>query len=131
MARLFSFARTLTDTVVMHAQDPDSQIHVPDSFLALYSDPRRHRLTEPVALVMARHELCEDLAQALVPTALTQSHGGSVSEEAVLARCHAALSQGDAGLNAAESQWVVQRLAELLNWPIPQFQTEGDSSASV
>lgn len=108
----------------MHPQDPDSQIHVPDAFLALYSDPRRQRLKEPVAWVMARHELCEDLAQALVPTALTQSHGGTVSEAAVLARCHAGLAQGDAGLNAAEAQWVVQRLAELLDWPIPHFEAE-------
>lgn len=100
--------------------DADSQIHIPPAFLALYSD-RRQRLTVQLATVYQRHELCEDLAQMLVGTALTQSHGGTVSEAAVLARCHEALSGGDAGLAPAEAQWVIQRLAELLEWPIPEF----------
>ena len=101
--------------------DADSQIHIPPAFLALYSDPRRQRLTVPAAAVHARHELCEDLAQMLMDTARAQSHGGIVSEAAVLARCHAGLSEGGAGLSAPEARWVVQRLAELLEWPIPDF----------
>lgn len=100
--------------------DADSQIHIPPAFLALYSD-RRQRLTAPPATVVQRHELCEDLAQMLMETARTQSHGGTVSEAAVLARCHAGLAQQDSGLSGPEAQWVIQRLAELLEWPIPDF----------
>ncbi|WP_225782176.1 hypothetical protein [Xenophilus sp. Marseille-Q4582] len=103
--------------------EADSQIHIPPAFLALYSD-RRQRLTLPPAQVHQRHELCEDLAQMLVETARAQSHGGTVSEAAVLARCHAGLAQGDSGLSAPEAQWVTQRLAELLEWPIPEFPAE-------
>lgn len=101
--------------------EADSQIHIPPSFAALYSDPRRQRLNVPFATLCQRHELCEDLAQMLVGTALTQSHGGTVSESAVLTRCHEALATSDSGLAAAEAQWVIQRLAELLEWPIPEF----------
>ncbi|RYF78198.1 MAG: hypothetical protein EOO29_20025 [Comamonadaceae bacterium] len=99
--------------------DPESQLHVPPSFVALYSDARQ-RLTVSAAQLYQRSELCEDLAQALVDTALTQSHGGTVSDEAVLARCHAGLLQEGSGLSPAEARWVTQRLAELLHWPIPE-----------
>ena len=103
----------------MSLNSDESQIHVPPSFVALYSDARRQRLNAPIATVRERHELCEDLAQALTDTARAQSHGGTVSDEEVLARCHAALRQADSGLSEAEAGWVIARLAELLDWPIP------------
>ncbi|RYF76915.1 MAG: hypothetical protein EOO29_22290 [Comamonadaceae bacterium] len=105
----------------MTLQDPESQIHVPPSFVALYTDPRRQRLSIGKAELCQRYELCEDLAQALVDTAATQSHGGTVSDDAVLARCHAGLVQEGSGLSAVEAGWVTQRLAELLNWAQPEL----------
>lgn len=105
----------------MTLQHPESQIHVPPSFVALYSDPRRQRLSISSAQLCQRYELCEDLAQALVDTASAQSHGGTVSNEAVLARCHGGLLQEGSGLAAAEAGWVTQRLAELLGWQIPDL----------
>lgn len=107
----------------MTLHDPESQIHVPPSFVALYSDARRQRLSIGKAELCERYELCEDLAQALVDTASTQSHGGTVSDEAVLARCHTALVQEGSGLSAAEAGWVTQRLAELLGWVQPELPT--------
>lgn len=98
----------------------ESQIHVPPSFVALYSDARRQRLSVSVDTVRARHELCEDLAQLLVEPAQAQSHGGIVSDAEVLARCHAGLLQPDAPLSEAEAGWVIGRLAELLDWPLPE-----------
>lgn len=105
----------------MTLHNPESQIHVPPSFVAVHSDPRRQRLSISAAELFQRYELCEDLAQALVDTASTQSHGGTVSDEAVLARCHAGLLQEGSGLAAAEAGWVTQRLAELLGWQIPDL----------
>lgn len=74
----------------------------------------------PIAQLRERYELCEDLAQMLVDAARTQSHGGTVSDEEVLQRCHAGLAQADSGLSAPEARWVIARLAELLDWPLPE-----------
>ena len=49
--------------------DDDNQIHVPPSFMAVYSDARQ-RLLEKPAVVRARYELCEDLAGHLVELSL-------------------------------------------------------------
>jgi len=43
----------------------------------------------------------------------------------VLARIRGGLLAGEAGVNAAEAEWVTRRLAELLGWAIP---TQPDSS---
>ena len=46
----------------------DNQLFVPPSFVALFHDARG-RLREPKAQLLARYELCEDLAQLLVEQA--------------------------------------------------------------
>jgi hypothetical protein len=87
--------------------DDANQIQVPDSFLALFASRGGLRLTEPIAHVRARYELCEDLAQALTEQArLTQFQLG-ITEQYVLEKM----------LQPNEAQWVVRRLAELLDWP--------------
>ncbi|MDQ7955638.1 MAG: hypothetical protein RET84_07005 [Pseudomonadota bacterium] len=97
----------------------ESQIQPPPSFLALHTDPRRQRLSLPLAEVRARYELCEDLAQALTEHARALSQGGTVSDNEVLQRCHAGLATPESGLSPAEAEWVVRRLAELLDWSQP------------
>lgn len=94
------------------------QIDIPPSFFAVYTDTRQ-RLCEPLAVVRARYEICEDLANHLVGHAQLQHHTEVPVESVILQRIHAGLATPDAGLSPAEAAWTVQRLAELLNWPFP------------
>jgi len=101
--------------------DDDNQIHVPPSFMAVYSDARG-RLTERADVVRARYELCEDLAGHLVEQAQTLYHVQAPSEAEILQRIHAGLASAESGVSAAEATWIATRLAELLNWPCPALQ---------
>ncbi len=95
----------------------DNQILIPDSFLALYAARSGSRLTEPMAHVRERYELCEDLAQALTEQArLTQFQLG-ITEQDVLEKMLQALLQEGSPVLPPQAQWVVRRLAELLDWP--------------
>jgi hypothetical protein len=105
-------------------EDPN-QIEVPPSFMALYTTPGGHRLTEPLPTVRERYELCEDLAQMLTERASTEAFKSGGSEREVLVRMQAALSGGQAGLRDDETVWVVTRLAELLGWEMPDPASSG------
>ena len=96
----------------------DNQIVVPPSFIALYSDARK-RLTRPAQEVLARYELCEDLACHLVEQAQQIYHAGARSEEGVLLGMHAGLTSPGAGIDPHEACWITLRLAELLGWHSP------------
>lgn len=98
--------------------DDSSQILVPPSFAALFSD-RVGRLKTPAAEIAARYELCEDLACHLVEQAQTVYHSGNASEEGVLLGFFAGLSDPGSVVQPGEARWVVQRLAELLEWRAP------------
>lgn len=96
--------------------DDDSQIEVPPSFVALFVPPGRIKPTAPWREVRERYEYCEDLANLLTETARTQLWQLGVAESDVLDRIRQGLLGGQAGVNDAEAQWVVRRLAELLEW---------------
>jgi hypothetical protein len=99
----------------------DYQIDIPPSFFAVYADGRaRQRLSEPIGVVRARYEICEDLANHLVGHAQIQHHTEVPVEAEILRRIHAGLASPEAGVSAAEANWIVQRLAELLGWPGPE-----------
>ena len=100
--------------------DDDNQIHVPPSFMAVYSDARQ-RLTEKTAVVRARYELCEDLSGHLVEHAQTLYHVQAPSEAEILRRIHAGLCTAESGVSVAEATWITTRLAELLNWQCPEL----------
>lgn len=100
--------------------DDPNQIEVPPSFLALFTSPSGHRLTEPMRLVRERYELCEDLAQMLSEQAAAAQFKSGAAEAEVLAGMQRALAGGDAGLSPEEAGWVVTRLAEVLGWEPPQ-----------
>lgn len=51
----------------------DYQIDIPPSFFAVYTDARQ-RLSEPIAVVRSRYEVCEDLANHLVQHAQVLHH---------------------------------------------------------
>jgi hypothetical protein len=97
----------------------DSQIEVPPSFVALFLEPGRIKPREPWAVISQRYELCEDLAQMLTDTARTKLWELHATEADVLERIGQGLAQGPLDLSTDEAQWVLRRLAELLDWTAP------------
>jgi hypothetical protein len=95
----------------------DSQILIPESFIALYRQPGRLKLTAGRDEIAARHEFCDDLAQMLTDQAQTKLWELGVTEADVLERMFRGLSVEDSVVNATEAWWVTTRLAELLGWP--------------
>ncbi|MGO4392573.1 hypothetical protein AB4Z46_14595 [Variovorax sp. M-6] len=102
----------------------DYQIDIPPSFFAVYTDARQ-RLAEPIAVVRARYEVCEDLANHLVQHAQVLHHVEVPSEDEILRRIHDGLNSADAGVSGGEARWIVLRLAELLGWPCPPLGEPG------
>ena len=94
----------------------DSQIIVPTSFVALFVAPGRSKPAASRAEIAARYEFCEDLAQLLTEHAGHRLWELGVTEADVLERTRRGLLAGDAGVSAAETRWVMRRLAELLGW---------------
>jgi hypothetical protein len=95
--------------------DPN-QLEIPPSFLALFLLPGKVKPTQSRAIITARYELCEDLANHLCEYARAQHFDLGISEDEVLRRCHLGLLQESSGLGEAEATWVVRRLAELEDW---------------
>lgn len=96
----------------------ESQIGIPTSFIALFVPPGRIRPSAPREHIAQRYEFCEDLATALMEPARTQLWQLGVAESDVLDRVRRGLLQADASVvDAAEAEWVMRRLAELLGWP--------------
>ncbi|MFY7905162.1 MAG: ATPase with chaperone activity [Burkholderiaceae bacterium] len=93
---------------------PDNQIVIPPSFVAVYTDPGRHKPREPWAHVAQRYELCEDMAQMLVNPASEQMHKMGITPDDVAHTCVQGLLNPESGLLADEAVWVGRRLAELL-----------------
>jgi hypothetical protein len=98
-----------------------SQIVIPESFIALFVPPGKIKASEPYELIAQRHELCEDMAQMLTEQAGQLQWQLGVHESDLLARMHAGISSGEAGVSAAEAIWIVKRMAELLDWPWPSW----------
>ena len=101
----------------------DYQIDIPPSFFALYTD-RRQRLSEPLAVVRERYEVCEDLSNHLVQQALTLHHVEVPSEPEILGKIHAGLAAPASGFSPAEAEWITRRLTELLGWRCPPLGDE-------
>ena len=101
-------------------QEHDNQILVPPSFMAVYTDTRG-RLRESADVVRARYELCEDMAQLLTEQAANLQFQLGITEDLALERCLQGLLATPDVLIESEARWVVCRLAELLNWPLPAW----------
>lgn len=97
------------------------QIHIPASFMALYVPPGKIRPTLGQREMAARHELCEDMAQLLTEQAANQQFQLGITEDLTLERCLQGLLATPDVLSEAEARWVICRLAELLNWPLPPW----------
>ena len=96
----------------------DNQIEIPASFIALFVAPGRQKPSEPRHVVADRYELCEDLATMLTETAKNMLFSLGIPEHEVLLRIQRGLTGDDAVVSVLEAQWVMQRLAELLDWEI-------------
>lgn len=100
--------------------DDTSQIQPPDSFATLFRN-RAGRLRAPIPEIVARYELCEDLASHLSEQAQTLYHTGNSSEIGVLLAFYSGLTEEGSVVSANEANWVVQRLAEMLEWQAPEL----------
>jgi hypothetical protein len=97
----------------------ESQIEIPQSFIALFMEPGRSKLAATRLFIAQRYELCEDMANLLTQTAQEMLHGLGLAESDVLQRCYQGLLAGAAQFTALEAEWVVRRLAELSQWAQP------------
>lgn len=102
----------------------ESQLDIPQSFIALYWKPGAIKPDAPRAVIAQRYELCEDMATMLTQTAQEMLHGQSLSETRVLQNIHTALTTQPAEqsvVSPVEAIWVVWRLAELSGWAQPEW----------
>ena len=95
-----------------------NQTLVPETFLALHSSRGRPLLAR--AEMEARHELCEDLALHTASFLAAHAQDPDGSDDA-LQRCHAGLLAAPAAVSAGEAAWVIRRVAELQDWPLPAW----------
>lgn len=97
----------------------ECQIDIAQSFVLLFWEPGRSKPGAPRAHIAQRYELCEDLAQMLIPTAQELLHKLGIAESDVLERIFAGLTTDAAVVTRPEAVWVVRRLAELCAWAQP------------
>jgi hypothetical protein len=99
----------------------DNQAIIPRSFVELFMPAGAVRPREPRAVIAERYELCEDMAQMLTEHAKAKLFELGVAEQDVLQRVHRGLLAEGSVLSADEAGWVACRLAELLDWPMPDW----------
>jgi len=107
--------------------DEGNQILIPPSFSALYVPPGKIKPTLGASEMAARYELCEDMAQLLTEQAANQQFQLGITEDLALERCLQGLLATPEVVSEAEARWVVCRLAELLNWPLPPWAPSPDA----
>lgn len=95
----------------------ESQIEIPQSFVAVYVEPGRIKPSATREVLAARYELCEDMANMLTEHAKSTLFELGVTEGDVLGRFLQGLRTDDSVVTIKESAWVIRRLAELLDWP--------------
>ena len=98
----------------------NNQIDIPASFIALFVAPSRQKPREPQHVVADQYELCEDMATMLTETAKNMQFSLGISEHEVLVRIQRGLTGDNSVVSVPEAQWVMQRLAELLEWEFDQ-----------
>lgn len=94
----------------------ESQIEIPQSFIALFCTPGRLKPNATQEVVETRYALCEDMACLLTEHAQTMAFNTGASETEVLQRCQQGLLADTAVFAENEAVWVICRLAELLGW---------------
>lgn len=97
----------------------DNQIEPPQSFMAMYLTPGNSRPNTAQEVVLARYEQCEDMACMLTEHAQALASNENCTELEVLDRCHRGLLADASDFSEKEAEWVILRLAELLDWAMP------------
>lgn len=95
----------------------ETQLVVPQSFIAVYVEPGRIKPSIPKEEIAKRYELCEDLAIALIERArnlLWETKGAA--EIDILDRVRRGLKAEGSAVTHREADWVALRLSELLEW---------------
>ena len=94
----------------------DQRCPPPPSFLALFSAPAGRALSaDTVATLTERHDLCENLARQLAEIVRVPLQRDHLTLADMLPRCRQVVQDPDVGLSAAEAQWVLTRLAEVVH----------------
>ena len=96
-----------------------SQIVIPPSFIALFLESGRTKPSESRETITERYEFCEALASMLVERAQTLQWQLGITEDDVLERLQAGLQGPEAPVPPNEADWILKRLAELLDWERP------------
>ena len=109
----------------MPGMSDENQVVVSQSFVALHLEPGRSKPRASRAEIAARYEFCEDLATMLTEHAATRRWELGVAEDDVLERIYQGLLGEASGVDAAEAEWVMRRLAELLDWRDSRFHPAG------
>jgi hypothetical protein len=97
----------------------DNQTVIPGSFIHLFVPAGGIKPREPRDVIAARYELCEDMALMLTDHAKAKLWELGVTEGDVLERVHRGLLADGSAFAEDEAGWVMCRLAELLDWPMP------------
>ena len=95
------------------------QTPIPRSFVELFVPAGAIKPREAREIIAGRYDLSEDLAQILAEQARSKRWKLGVTEHDVLERIRRGLLVDDSIVTAAETGWIIRRLAELLNWPQP------------
>ncbi len=95
-----------------------NQSEPPRSFIELFIPPGKIKPSETLEVIAARYDLCEDMAQMLTEHAGAKLFELGVTEQDVLGRMHLGLLRDPSAVTGPEAQWIVFRLAELLEWPM-------------
>ena len=106
------------------AMSDENQIEIPPSFIALFVEPGRTKPSATRETITQRYEFCEALATMLVERAQTLQWQLSITEADVLQRLQAGLVGEDAPVPPNEGEWIIKRLAELLEWDRPAWKRE-------
>ena len=102
----------------------ENQIEIPPSFIALFVEPGRTKPGATRQAITQRYEFCEALATMLVERAQTLQWQLGITEGDVLEKLRAGLLGDEAPVPPPEGEWIIRRLAELLEWDRPKWKSE-------
>jgi len=92
----------------------ERQIHIPASFLALYTPAGHVRPLPPRQWLEDRHDLCDDLSNLLAEKVKDKVWQLGITESDALERIEQGLPGLNLDMNDAERAWVMTRVQELL-----------------
>ncbi|MFN0004481.1 MAG: ATPase with chaperone activity [Burkholderiaceae bacterium] len=96
------------------------QHFIPSSFTDLFKDPSRpySKASEPFEVILARYDLCEDMAQMLYQPSLNMMGSMNITDTDVIDRTLQGLLVNPDIVSPREAKWILQRLCELLEWEV-------------